>query len=416
MKKLVSLALVSAIMASAFTLSACNEGNTEQSSSENSSISQPNAESFVQSIVEISIEESKAEITASQISELNQTLTDYTSVPEFTCESDVIDAESISDGVILSLIADNKSDSFSSLVVKQFVSAANRAGFKKAVAPDTDGMAASYNDALTNAVNSNYEAVMMFGNINKDEIGSEIEQVQANGIKVISAGNAGVDQTEHYVDNVVPINYQRAGQLLADWCIVNQKGKVNALAVTCSDSGSSYAAYEGFAKEFQTYVSSGYCTTLNVPSIEVGNGLASKVKSALAADPNINYIVVFDDSLIDDAISGMEQSSSNRVKIVATGGSPEAFDDAEKGKIEMLVAQSYEWTAYAMVDYALRVLAKEELPKEQDVPVRIVTSQSIKEELADYIEANGEDSVDEFYEICFGAAFIEGYYGLWNLE
>lgn len=409
MKKFISVILTSAVIASVFTLSACEQNNGEQSSEPSQNIPQ----SSVESVEEISIEPSKAEITAEQLSQLNATLSSYTDVPEFTCTSQQIDAESISENESIMLITKSTNDPFCSLVTKQFESAANSAGFENTAFPDTDGTPASYNDALAAAINGDYKAVIMFGDIDKDNISSGIEQTQANGIKVISAGNVGVDRNDHYVDYTVPINYQLAGQLLADWAIVKQSGKVNALAINCSDSGNSNAVYEGFAEEFQKYVSSGYCTTLNVSSIEIGNGLSARIKTALNEDPNLNYVVVFSDSLISEAVSAVEQSVSS-AKIIATGGSPSAFDSAENNHIEMLAAQSYEWTAYAMVDYLLRVISKSELPAEQDVPVRIVTADSIKADIEEYSE-NYNDEIDGFYEICFGSAFVPGYSTLWDL-
>lgn len=411
MKKFVSLALTSAIVVSVFSISACNNDTNNQNSEITSNNSnQSSVESSVESVIEISIEESKPAITDEQIAILEADIKGHTGVPEFTCKSDSIDAKSVTDGKIIELITDNKSDSYSSLVSKQFMSAAASAGFKKAVSYDTDNTPSSYNDALASAVNNHYNSVIMFGNINKDNIGTQIEQTQANGIKVLSAGNAGIEQKEHYVDDIVPINYQFIGKLLADWAIVKQKGKVNALAINYSSSGKSNAIYEGFAKEFQKYVTSGYCTTINTSSLEIGNGLATKVKSALAEDSNINYVIVFDDSLINDTVSGVTQSSKT-LPIIATGGSPEAFDTVQKSNIEMLVAQSYEWTAYAMIDYAVRVMAKTDLPKEQDVPVRVVTPDVVKKELEDY---NSYD-IDGFHEICFGSNFLAGYSALWKL-
>lgn len=412
MKKFISIILSAAVIASAFALSSCKENNNNDNNEQSSEPSQIVSESSVESVIEISIEASKPAITSTQLSQLNANISSYSKIPEFTCNSEKINAKAISQNQSIMLVTENKSDSFCSLVSKQFSSAAKSAGFKNVAFPDTDGTPASYNDALASAVNDGYKAVMMFGDIVKDDISSEIERTQANGIKVISAGNAGLAQNDHYVDNTVPINYQLVGQLLADWAVVKQSGKVNALAINYVDSGSSNAAYEGFAKEFQNYVSSGYCTTLNVTSIEIGNGLSTRIKSALSEDPNLNYVIVFSDSLISDTVSAVDQSGSS-VKVIATGGSQSAFESAENNHLEMLVAQSYEWTAYAMVDYTLRVISKSELPEEQDVPVRIITPDSIKTDIEEY--GDDYEDVDGFYEICFGSAFVPGYSTLWNL-
>ena len=201
-----------------------------------------------------------------------------------------------------------------------------------------------------------------------------------------------------------------AGKLLADWSISKNKGKVNALAINNSDSTLSSSIYKGFSEEFKKYVTSGYCTVLSGSAIEVGNGMSAKIKQAIDKDPNLNYIVVLDEGMISDAISAVEQSGK-KIKIISTGGGMAAFDAAENDKLEMLVAQSYEWTSYAMVDYALRVLDKSELPAEQDVPVRIVTSSSIKTDM----ENNTYSNIEGFYEICFGANFVTGYNRLWSL-
>lgn len=403
MKKFIAAALIASIAISAVSMTACNKDGDNANQQQSSTV-----ESSVNSVEEISIEPSKPEITASQLASLSTRLASYKSVSKFTCKSDTIDAKSISENAKIAFITDDINNSYASLVSKQFSTAAKSAGFKKVTIADTDTTPASYNDALAAAVNDKDKIAVMFGKINKDSISSQIELTQANGIKVISGGNAGLDETEHFVDNTVPIDFQSAGQLLADWAIVQQKGKVNALAVNCSDSGSSNAIYKGFTKEFETYVSSGYCTALNVSSAEIDNGLSSRIKDAVTGDTNLNYIIVFDDSMLNNVISAVEQSGK-KIKIIATGGSPEAFKAAEIGQVEMLVAQSYEWTAYAMVDYALRIMAKTELPKKQDVPLRIVTSESIKKDLED-----NDDDYD-FHEICFGAAFVEGYSNLWDL-
>lgn len=410
MKKFVSIILASTVIISAFTLAACKDNKEQDSSIEQNN---NNSESSLQSVVEISVEPSKPEISAEQISQLGSDISSYEKVPVFACESEKIDAEKISQDKVLELITENKDDEFCALISKQFINAAKSAGFKNAVSSNTDGTPAAFNNALDTAVKSKYSAVMMFGNIVKDSISSAIERTQANGIKVLSAGNKGIGQDDHYVDNTVPINYQLVGKLLADWTIVKQSGKVNALAINCSDSGISNAVYQGFEEEFKKYVYSGYCTTLNIASIEIGNGLSNRIKTALKDDPNINYVIVFSDSMINDTVSAIEQSGAS-VKTIATGGSPSAFDFAKNDHIEMLVAQSYEWTAYAMVDYALRVISKSELPKEQYVPVRIVTPESIKKGIDEYNQ-NYNDKINGFHEICFGSSFVSGYSNLWML-
>lgn len=416
MKKLLSVLLAVSVASCALAMTACNNNNNQEDSKSktSNSASQPSkaAEVSEEKPPEVSVDESKPKITSSQLADINKKISAYQSVPEFTCKSEAINAREISDGVTIRYIPENSSNSYISALSHNFKNAAGSAGFKKTEISETDGSASSLSDGLNAAIESKNDLAVLAGDINKDLITGSIELAQANGIEVYSSGSKGIDQNDHYVDYTVPINYQRIGELMADWGIVKSNGKINALAVNTTDSTLSGTIFGGFKSEFENYISSssGYCTTLNVTAIEIGNGLANKIKKALDDDTNITYIFVFDDAAIADAVTAADQIGT-RVKVVATGGTNEAFNAAETGKIEMLVAQSYEWNAYATVDYILRVLGKKELPKEQDVPVRVITKETIEKAKKEY----SGPSYDDFHEICFGAKFLEGYSGLWRL-
>ena len=99
----------------------------------------------------------------------------------------------------------------------------------------------------------------------------------------------------------------------------------------------------------------------------------------------------------------------NDVKVVATGGSVEDYDNAQNGRIEMLVAQSYEWNAYAIVDYVLRGQGGKTLPARQDTPVRILTKEIIKKATEEY-----KGHFDSFHKVCFGSNFEYGYSAIWS--
>lgn len=412
MKKLTLFILAFAVAMMSLVSTGCDDGNkvTEASNKneqEKSVVSEVSEESKEQ-VVDISAVESKPEITKAQLNELNSFISAYKGVPEFTFEAENINARDIADGKSIMLIPDNSNNSFTSLVCDQFETAAKTVGFSKKICNKSDGTTSYYSESLEKAI-ENSDIALMYGEINKDELAADIERAQSNGVKVLSVGNMGKDEKDHYVDYTLPINYKLAGKLLADWAITKKKGKVNALAINNSDSTLSTSIYKGFADEFKKYVTSGYCSVLSGSSLEVENGLSAKIKKAIDKDPNLNYVVVLDESMINDAISGVEQSGKD-IKIISTGGGVPALESAENGNLEMLVAQSYEWTAYAMVDYALRVLNKSELPAEQDVPVRVVTSDSIKKDLNE-----NTYEIGGFYEICFGSDFITGYTGIWNL-
>ncbi len=414
-KKITALTLAAAVAASAFVMSACNKDTKEEEKEAQSS-----AETSVEKS-EVSVEESseqpedisaitaKPEITKEQLSSIDNFIAQYKTIPEFTLNAETIDAKAIAKDKKISFIPDNSNNIFTSLVTDQFINAGKTVGFKEVIADESDGTPAYYNSALEKAIKES-ELIVMYGDINKDPLATNIELTQANGKRVLSAGYVGEGMKDHYVDYTIPIDYQLAGKLLADWAISQNKGKVNTLAINNSDSTVSTSVYKGFSAEFTNYVTEGYCTVLSGSSIETGNGLAAKIKQALEKDANLNYIVVLDETMINDAVSAVDQSGKS-IKIISTGGGTSAFTSAQNGKLDMLVAQSYEWTAYAMLDYSLRVLGEEKLPDIQSVPVRVVT----KESIANDLENTEYEEIDGFYEICFGANFITGYRKLWGL-
>ena len=421
MKKLISVMLALTVAVSAAALSACgkNENNKPQGANDTAAsrgsasgasaeIQRPKEASIEE--VEVSIDSSKPKMTDTQLADLNTKISVNQNIPDFTCTSEKLNAREISNGIRAALISKNSSNSYHYHLNDNLERGAERIGFKDIIVAETDGTSSTMTDAINQAVKDKVDLIILSGDINKDLVAGAIEYAQSNGIEVFSAGSRGLEQPDHYVDFTVPINYSFAGELMADWGIVKTGGKINALVVNCSDSELSPAIFKGFKSEFEKYITSseGSCTTINATSIEVGNGLANKIKNVLKNNPKINYIFVFDDSAINDAVSATVQAGMD-VKIVSTGGSTEDMDYAQSGSIEMLVAQSYEWTAYGMIDYVLRVLGGYPLPAAQDVPFRILTKDTMKKAMDEY-----SGGYDGFHEIAFGNAFITGYNALWS--
>ncbi len=417
MKKITAAILSAAMLSSMVVMSACGDNKeNEDEKSKTESSSAKNEVQFSQEPSEvpedISAISAKPDLTKDQLNSINDFVSQYKKIPKITLQGDKIEALTIAKDQKVSFVADNSNYVFTSLVRDQFLTAGKIVGLTDIVSDESDGTAAFYNSAIEKATKSkDTDLVLLYGDINKDPLATSIETAQANGIKILSGGYVGRDMKDHYVDYTIPIDYNLAGKLLADWAISSNKGKVNALALNNSDSMVSTSIYKGFTEEFMTYVTEGYCSVLSGASIEIGNGLSTKIKQALEKDRNLNYIVVLDENMISDAVNAVEQTGK-KISIIATGGSSGAFTACEQEKIDMLVAQSYEWTAYAMMDYVLRVLGKKSLPEVQTVPVRVVDKDIIQNEMSntEYTEIKGFD------EICFGSNFITDYRKKWSIE
>ncbi len=417
MKRFISSLLILSIMGASLLFSACGDsGNTSagEAAKKNESAEPAVSREHLDpkpatEEVEVSIDSTKPKITDVLLSELNSKLASNQVIPEFTSKSEAIPAHQIGKNMKVAIIPGNYTNSYDQLLCEQFVAAAKSAGIKETTVAETDGTISTINDALADAVKEKCDAIVLAGDINKDIISGAIETAQSNGIEVYSAGSKGVGESDHFTDYTIPIDYQYIGELMADWGIVKTNGKIHAVVVNCIDSELSPTISKGFKEEFEKYVSSseGSCTTINVKSIEISNGLSDKIKKAIQNNSKINYIFVFDNSAVNDAINAT--IVGNDVKVVATGGSVEDYDNAQNGRIEMLVAQSYEWNAYAIVDYVLRGQGGKTLPARQDTPVRILTKEIIKKATEEY-----KGHFDSFHKVCFGSNFEYGYSAIWN--
>ena len=418
MKKILSVFLAAATAAMAVSLGACSGENQSESSepvsssSEESVVSQVSERPETQGQqLEVSASDSVPALTTAQITEFSEKIDGYSKIPSFNYKAPKINAAEIAADKGVTLVTKNSTNSYYSLYENTFKTAAKNIGFKDVNIAETDGNISSLNDGLISAADKGSDFVILEGDINKGSVSGYIELTQANGIEVFSAESRGIKEKDYFVDYTVPINYELIGELMADWGIVKTEGKINALAVNCTGSPLSDTIFKGFKAEFEKNVSkqNGYCTTINASSIEVGTALSSKIKKALQDDSNINYIFVFDEAAIGDAIKAA--ASADNVKVVATGGSKEAFDYTQSGNLDMLVSRSYEWTAYAVMDYSLRIMSgAPNTPDQMYVPFRLVTKDVIEKEIKDYT-----GTFDGFYEICFGAEYIKGYRDLWQL-
>ena len=414
MKKFISAIALSAVILSVLSLSACgDEQNSEASVEESIPVSSVVSENVQESSQETSqkSQSPKTAISSSQIAQIKSYISSYQKMPEFNSKAGNIDARSIAQNKTVTLICDNANLSYTKLVVEQFKVASEAVKFAKTIVAKTDGTDDSINKALNNAVNDKSDIIILFGNINKDKFSTNIEYAQANGIEVVSAGCITAGQNDHFADYTMPVDYNIMGRTLADWAITKTDGKLYALAINCTDSVQSNTIAIGFKNEFDKYIGNvtGRCHGINISYAEAEKNLSDSIEKAVKEDKNINYIIVFDENMINETVVTLEQLGL-KIPVISTGGSDDAFASTQKGSVEMLVAQSYEWTAYGMVDYALRILGNADIPKEQYVPFRVLTSDIIKDEIANFGGISGN-----FNRIAFGSYFEYGYDYLWQL-
>src|SRR5262249_40332244 len=109
------------------------------------------------------------------------------------------------------------------------------------------------------------------------------------------------DVTQPFPPNVsalVPIDFQRAARLEADWAIQDTGGKADVYIITSNEVVPSVAIVKAMKNEFDVVCGSA-CkyTVVNVPLTDWATKIQPSVQSALVADPNINYVIPIYDSM-----------------------------------------------------------------------------------------------------------------------
>lgn len=403
MKRILAVLLSAMVLSSIAMLSGCkNNGNG----------------SAVESVTE-SKSTNNAVVSKEKLAALSTELETYKSQPNFNATKS-IDAKKISKNKKIAVIADSSSNTYSSYISQELKSVAEKVGFKEILAYDTDGTVNSHTSALENAVSDQCAAVVLIGNINKDEISLAIENAQAHGIKVISIDNTQVGTNDHFVDSSAKTDYVAEAKALADYAIVEKEGRVNALLVTPSDVRYADEMKKAVTDELTKY-SDGYCTELAMEISNTAVNISDAVKKALGRDTNINCVIVLHDNMLKDSVDALEMTQAmSRVTFLARGGGTELFTQVQNGNIATAVSESYEWTAYTAVDYILRVLNGEDNPEISDIPFMMISYDNVKK--IEESEGTEESSSDEektddtpLIEKIFTKTFKNQYLNLWGL-
>lgn len=407
MKRILAVLLSAMLLSSVAILSGCKDNKTD---------------SATESVTE-SKSTNNAVVSKEKLAALSVELEAYKSQPSFNATQS-IDAKSISKNKKIAVISNSSSDTYASYIAQEIKSTAEIAGFSETVIYDTDGTTNSHASALENAVADQCSIVILIGNINKDEISLSIETAQANGLKVISLDNVQSGSKDHFVDSSVTTDYVSQAKALADYAIVEKEGQVNALLVTPSDVSYAEEMKKAVTDELSNY-SDGYCTELSAEISNSSVNVSDSVKKALERDTNINCVIVLHEDMLKDSVDALEMTQSMaRVTLLARGGGTELFTQVQNGNAATAVSESYEWTAYTAVDYALRVLNGVDNPEVQSIPFMMISYDNVKEleqsensDSSDGEESSEEDVEDNtpLIEKIFTKTFKKQYLNIWGL-
>jgi len=256
------------------------------------------------------------------------------------------------------------------------------------------------------AINNKFNLIDLLAGADPRFLGPQVKAAEAAGLKVVASHLTGYEQpAPGGVNGVVPIDYKRAGALLADWAIWKTDGKANAVIVGINDVLSTDSMMSGIKEEFAKCPN---CKTnyVNVTIPEMATKTQTNVQAALTADPSVNYVIPIYDVLTQWAVPAITITGrTDKVKVATFNGTPFAIGMVQEGKIEVDIGENLDWIGHAVVDSEMRMLCGLPAVKDPKIPLMIFDKGN-----ADTAGKPPQASTG------YGDAYVDGYRKLWKLH
>jgi ribose transport system substrate-binding protein len=329
----------------------------------------------------------------------------YRNLPTFQPPGEAFDAAAcMKDKAILTIPA-SSAVPFIKTIQATMSKVAKDVGFNLKVW-ENQGQPTQWVQGFDYAINNKFNLIDLLAGADPRFVEPQVKAAEAAGLKVVASHLTGYEQPlPGGVSGVVPIDYKRAGALLADWAIWKTDGKVNAIVVGVSDVLSTDSMFSGIKEEFAKCPNC-KASYINVSIPEMATKTQTNVQSALTADPSVNYVIPIYDVLTQWVVPAVTITGrTDKVKVATFNGTPFAIGMVQEGKIEVDIGENLDWIGRAVIDAEMRMLCGLPTVKDPKIPLLIFDKSN-----AD--TAGKPPQVNTGY----GDAYVDGYRKLWMLR
>jgi len=245
-------------------------------------------------------------------------------------------------------------------------------------------------------------------------IAQPIRNAISHGIPVLMMGDhdpGPLNATERSLGIKADITgcYSCAGRSIANFVVSESKGSAHALFINSPDIGDATLEMNGFKSQMKKLCSSCSVQTVGIPVANWATQITSSVASAIAAHPDINYIVpVFDtmEAFVTPAIKAA--NAVNRVKLASFNASEAQMKEMQAGTKPTWIADggyNLTWWGWTAMDDVFRVLLNKPALPSEAVPQGFFTHASSK-------RYNFSGSQDPWYG---NPQYVSGFKKLWGI-
>lgn len=333
-------------------------------------------------------------------------LAPYREIPTFEAPGEPFDAKACMQGKRILSIPASSAIPFLATINAAMAELAKEIGFEFQVW-ENQGQVSQWVQGLNHGASNKFDLIELLAGADPRALEPQVKAAQEAGSLVVAAHLTGFEQpVPGGVDGVVPIDYKRAGELLAWWTIAKTDGKTNAVIIVSNEALSTDSMVSGLKEVFDNECPDCKYTIVNVPIPEWATKIQPNVQSALLADPSINYIIPIYDSMAQFVVPALTITGrSEQVKIATFNGTPFVIGMIQNGQVEMDIGENLDWIAHGVLDSHMRRLCDLGEVKDPKIPLLIFDASN-----ADTAGTPPEDSKG------YGDAYIEGYRKLWKLQ
>jgi len=342
--------------------------------------------------------------TAADVAAVKAEIEKYKAIPEFVPAGEPFDAKACMAGKRILSVPASSAVPFVATIDNRMADLAKELGFEFKIW-ENQGQPTQWVQGIEHGVANGYNLIDLLAGADPRALEPQIKAAVDAGITVTASHVTGFEQPVlGGVTAMIPIDYKKAGELMAGWTIAQTEGKVNALVLTTNEVPSTESIVNGIKAVFDQFPDAKY-TMANMSIPDWATKIQSTVQSAVIADPTINYIIPIYDGMNQFVVPGLTiAGAADRVKIATFNGTPFALDMVQQGQIEMDIGENLDWIAYGLLDAQMRLLCGLPAVTDPKIPLLIFDKTNAA-------TAGTPAEVSKGY----GDAYIAGYKALWKL-
>ena len=319
---------------------------------------------------------SASTISPAVLTQMQQTIASYASEPTFKAPGPPINPKELA-GKTIFTVPFATTIPFCSGLDSEMTQLASQFGVHTDIYPN-QGQPSQWVAGLQTALNRQPNLVNVFCGVDPAQLKPQISALNNAHIPVVSGHNS--DPSAAPIPGIAATayaNYHLAGQLEADWTIVQTQGKANVLVIKDVSDPSTPPLISGLQGEFNK------CPACKVSYASVavpnwGTQIGPVVASAINGNPNLNYIIPIYDGMVEAVIPPLVSTNvGNRVHVATFNATPSVVKLIQDHKfVTFDVGEDFNWVARAVLDQDFRVMLGKAPAKLSYAGMRIFDAQN----------------------------------------